>query len=123
MRSVFILYENSLFARGLEGLLRQEGIKVIGMAVNDKQALDQIKKFGPDLIIVEAKTGKCEPPIALCQFLIEEKPWRVLRLSLEDNAASLYTCRRWTANTAEELVTGIAGAICGSKQARKVVHA
>lgn len=123
MWSVFILYENTLFARGLERLLRQEGVKVVGMAVNDKQALDQIKKFGPDLIIVEAGTGKCEPVITLCQFLIEEKPCRVLRLSPEDNAASLYICRRWTANTAEELVNGIASAICGLKRASKVVHA
>ncbi len=106
--SVFILYDYPLFARGLERLLEQEGgVKVAGIAAKSEEGLVQIRALKPDVIIVEAQEGMPEPCWLLTRLLQEQPRARVVRLSLEDNTAALYTGRRWTANRVEDLVKGI----------------
>ena len=123
MKSVFILYENALFASGLERLLREEGVKVVGSATQDKHALDRIRKVEPDFIIAEVESKKPETGFFLGRLLRELPQAAVVRVSLDDNSATLYTGHRWTANTGEELVKEIVGSISGVKGTRKVVHA
>lgn len=106
--TVFILYDYPLFARGLERLLRQEGgVTVGGMAPKGEEALLQIRTLKPDVVIVEAEKGMPELCWLLTRLLQEQPQARVVRLSLEDNTAALYTGRRWTANRVEELIKGI----------------
>ena len=119
MRSVFILYENTLFARGLERLLREEGLKVVGSAMQDKQALDRIKKAEPDVIIAEVESKKPESGFLLGRLLRELPRSVVVRVSLDDNSATLYTGHRWTANTAHELVKEILTSVSSTKGAHR----
>ncbi len=106
--TVFILYDYPLFARGLERLLEQEGgVKVAGIAARSEEGLVQIRALKPDVIIVEAQEGMPEPCWLLTRLLREQPRARVVRLSLEDNTAALYTGRRWTANRVEDLIKGI----------------
>lgn len=119
MRSVFILYENTLFARGLERLLREEGVKVVGSAMQDKQALDRIRKVEPDVIIAEVKSKRPESGFLLGRLLRELPRATVVRLSLDDNSATLYTGHRWTANTAHDLVKEILTSVSITKGAHR----
>ncbi len=121
MRSVFILYENTLFARGLERLLREEGVKVVGSAMQDKQALDRIRKVEPDVIIAEVESKKPETGFLLGRLLRELPRSAVVRVSLDDNSATLYTGHRWTANTAHDLVKEILNSVSSTKGAYRHV--
>ena len=115
MRSVFILYENTLFARGLERLLREEGVKVVGSAMQDKQALDRIRKAVPDFIIAEVESKRPESGFLLGRLLRDLPRAAVVRVSLDDNSATLYTGHRWTANTAHDLVKEILNSVSITK--------
>lgn len=119
MRSVFILYENTLFARGLERLLREESVKVVGSAMQDKQALDRIRKAEPDVIIAEVESKKPESGFLLGRLLRELPRSTVVRVSLDDNSATLYTGHRWTANTAHDLVKEILTSVSITKGAHR----
>lgn len=121
MRSVFILYENALFARGLEMLLRDEGVKVVGCAMQDKQALERIRKAAPDFIIAEVERTRPESGFFLGRLLRDLPRAAVVRVSLDDNSATLYTGRRWTANTAHDLVKEILTSVSSTKGAHRHV--
>jgi DNA-binding NarL/FixJ family response regulator len=106
--TAFIISDSPLFARGLERLLQQRhGVKVVGFTGTDEGALDQIKKLKPDVIIVDAGRAAPEPGLLLSRLLQEQREARVLRVSLQDNTAALYTGRSWTANAIEDLIEGV----------------
>jgi DNA-binding NarL/FixJ family response regulator len=106
--TVFILYDHPLFAWGLEGLLqREQGLRVEGVAPKSEGALAQIRTLNPDVVIVEAEKGMPERCWLLSRLLQEQPQARVIRVSLEDNTATLYTSRCWTANRVEDLIRGI----------------
>ena len=108
MWTAFILYNHSLFAHGLEKLLqRQDGVTVAGVEKTRREALAHIKQLNPDVIIVEAERGKAEPEKILVRFLREQPKARMVRLSLEDNTAVLYSGSRCTANSVEDLIQSV----------------
>ena len=115
MWRVFILYENALFARGLERLLRQEGVKVVGSAMRVRQMIERIRKLDPDVVIAEVESETSEVETLVTRLLGEHSRAAVVRMSLENNSATIYTGRRWTANTAEDLVKGILSSVSGAK--------
>ncbi len=82
-------------------------MKVAGIAAKSEEGLVRITTLKPDVIIVEAQKGMPESCWLLTRLLREQPEARVVRLSLEDNTAALYTGRRWTANRVEDLVKGI----------------
>lgn len=107
---VFILYGASLFAKGLERLLKENAeVEVVGVGMQGRRALAQIRELQPHVIIVEAEKGMPEPCWLVTRLLQEQPEARVVRVSLEDNTASLYTGRRWVANRVEDLIRGILG--------------
>jgi DNA-binding NarL/FixJ family response regulator len=119
MWNAFILYENALFARGLERLLQQEGVEVVGIAMQEKQAFDRIRKAAPDVIIAEVESKRPESGILLGRLLRELPRAAVVRVSLDDNRATFYTGHRWKADTAEALVKEIMSSLASGKGARK----
>lgn len=118
MCSVFILYKNALFARGLERLLRQEGVKVVGSAMQDRQAIDRIKGVDLDVVIVETGREKSAPEILLSRLLQERCQARVVRLNLEDNTCIFYSGRRCTTNSAEDLVQCVLSSMAAEQPMR-----
>jgi DNA-binding NarL/FixJ family response regulator len=108
MCTVFILYNHSLFARGLETLLQENSrMKVLGIEANGKEAFARIGALKPDVVIVEAEQGESGPEILLSRFLHEQLKARMVRLSLKDNTAIVYCGRRCEANTEEDLVKAV----------------
>lgn len=108
MHSAFILYENVLFARGLERLLQEKGVSVVATAMQDKKhTLERIKKAAPDFIIAEFERNAPKTGLLVDRLLRELPSATVVRVSLDDNSATLYSGHRWTANTADDLVAEI----------------
>ncbi len=111
MWTVFILYRYPLFARGLQQLLQESAVKVIGVEARGAAALSHIKALKPDVVIVEAEELDLQPEMLLSCFLQEEVEARIVLLSLRNNMAILYSFRRWQADSVEDLVKGILGVI------------
>ena len=105
MCTVFILYHNYLFARGLQELLQQEKeMKVVGVEARGEKAFSSIRALNPEVIIIEAKEDESEPEILLSRSLHEHLQAKVVRLSMEDNSCILYSGARCTANSVEDLI-------------------
>ncbi len=105
MWTAFILYRNSLFARGLEKLLQtQRGVVVTGVEKTSDKAFARIKDVKPDVVIIEAEEGESEPDALFCRFLREQSAAKMIRLNLRDNTAILYSGRRCTADSIENLM-------------------
>ncbi|HTM09096.1 MAG TPA: hypothetical protein VL754_11955 [Verrucomicrobiae bacterium] len=107
MQSAFILYENVLFARGLERLLQEKGVSVVAAAMHKKHTLERIKQAAPDFIIAEVERNAPKTGLLVDRLLRELPTATVVRVSLDDNSATLYSGHRWTANTADDLVAEI----------------
>ncbi len=106
--TAFILSDNPLFAHGLERLLLQDcGMEVVGFAAGGEGFLDQIRALKPDVIIVDAGKKTPKPCLLLSRLLERQREVMVIRVSLEDNTAALFSGRRWTANAVEDLIRGI----------------
>lgn len=103
MGGAYILYRHALFARGLERLLRQQGVKVVGVSVKTRGALARIRKTEPDVVIIEAEKDKSDAEMLLFGLLREATEARLVRVSLEDNSVSCYLARRCTVSCVEDL--------------------
>jgi len=102
---VFILSGTFLFARGLEHLLKEDAeVEVVGVGMGGRRALAEIRVLKPDVIIVEAGKGMPEPCWLVSRLLREQPQARVVRVSLEDNTATLYTGRRFVMAGPQDLV-------------------
>ncbi len=105
MWTAFILYHNSLFARGLEKLLQaQHGVVVTGVEKTSDQAFARIVELRPDVLIIEADQRESEPEELFSHFLRKQPMLKMIRLNLQDNTAILYSARRCTANSIEDLM-------------------
>lgn len=103
---VFILYKYLLFARGLEQLLKEEAeVEIVGVGMRGRRALAEIRVLQPDVIIVEVGKGMPEPCLLVARLLREQPQARVIRVSLEDNTATLYTSRRFVMAQPQDLVS------------------
>jgi len=108
MHSAFILYENILFARGLERLLQEKGVNVVASAMQEKKrTLERIKQAAPDFIITEAESNAPKTGVLVERLLRELPSATVVRVSLDDNSVTLYSGHRWTATTSDDLVAEI----------------
>ena len=105
MWTAFILYNHSLFARGLRELLREKDeVRVLGVEARGEEAFAHIRALKPDVVIVEAKKGESEPEILLSRFLREQCQARLVQLNLEDNTCLSDSGCRCTINSVEDLV-------------------
>ncbi len=105
MWTAFILYRNSLFARGLEKLLQaQQDLTVMGVEKKSDKAFARIKELRPDVVIIEAEERESKPEELFSDFLREQAAAKMIRLNLHDNTAILYSGRRCAANSMEDLM-------------------
>lgn len=95
MWTVYILHDHSLFARGLEDLLKKkDGVEVVGVAPNGGEALAQIESLKPDVVIVDAESEATEPGTVLSKMLQHRQSARVVQVGLENGAVTLYSGRK-----------------------------
>lgn len=117
---IFILYNNSLFARGLESLFkREEGLKVVGMARTGPDVLSQIFSFRPDVIVVEGGEERLERESTLFQILRESPGGCLVCLNPGGERAIIYSSHEVTNPGTEELINIIRTQL-GSNSSNKV---
>jgi DNA-binding NarL/FixJ family response regulator len=105
MWTAFILYSHALFARGLESLLTAaQGVIVTGVEPTGEKAFARIEGLGPDVIIMESDPCAPEADNLLTRFMGEHPQTIIVRLNLQDNTAIIYSGRRCTAYSVEDLL-------------------
>lgn len=96
-KRVLIASSHALFGRGLSSLLqtRQQGdVEVVGIVSSVEQAILQIEKLSPDLIVVDYDDESLNRDEFLARFVEGEKKLRVVLLSLHDGEQALVYDRR-----------------------------
>jgi DNA-binding NarL/FixJ family response regulator len=106
----YIVYRHGLFAKGIRSLLdEQASVQIVGMENDADQALKAVRSLKPDVIILEAAVPKRESD-RLAIFLQSATTGRVVRLSLQDEHATVYRQSHVPAGTPGDLVKAIRGA-------------
>lgn len=96
-KRVLIASSHALFARGLSSLLQtrqQKDVEVVGVVSSVEQAILQIERLSPDLIIVDYDDESLNRDEFLARFVEGEKKLRVVLLSLHDGEHALVYDRR-----------------------------
>jgi DNA-binding NarL/FixJ family response regulator len=105
----YIVYHHGLFAQGVRSVLEaQRAVQVVGMESDVGKALKAVQSLQPEVIIVEESTGRHQS-MRLGAFLNGAVGGRVVTLSLDQNAATVYQRNRMTATDPTDLVKAIQG--------------
>jgi DNA-binding NarL/FixJ family response regulator len=98
-----------MFGYGLAELLQQEpDIEIVGHETNVDQALKQIKKLQPDVIILERDNAPSNAPaMVLARLLNENLEATVILLSLQNNRLFVYMTAQWLAKTTDDLMMAV----------------
>ena len=108
MWTVFILYENLIFARGLESALNEKcGVTLLGLGEKGETPRAQLLTLEPDIVIVEGKMEDPESGLLLCDLLQQNSPARVIEVSVEEDAATFFFGGHRKVNDLEDLIRGI----------------
>ena len=110
----YIVYHHGLFAQGVRSVLEtQRAVQIVGMESDVGKALKAVQSLQPEVIIVEESTGKHQP-MRLGAFLHGATGGRVVTLSLDHDAATVYQRNRMAATDPADLAKAIQGV--GKKQ-------
>jgi hypothetical protein len=105
----YIVYHHGLFAQGMRSVLEaQRAVQIVGMESDVGKALKAVQSLQPEVIIVEEATGKHQP-MHLGAFLNGATGGRVVTLSLDHAAATVYQRNRIAATDPADLVRAIQG--------------
>jgi len=105
---ILVLYSKSLFAQGIEKVLKKlEGLEVIGIDLDKPAAIEQIAGLEPDAVIVDSADLPAHNSALILQLLRETPSVKVLCLSITDGSVDIYRKQRFVASKAEELVDAL----------------
>jgi len=83
---VFIVDDHKVMLDGLRALLnQQDGIEVIGEALNGRTAVQMVLKMKPDIVIMDVRLPDLNGIEATKQILAENPQIKVIALSMHDN--------------------------------------
>jgi chemotaxis response regulator CheB len=90
MKKVFVLSRNSLFSKGIEALLAQNTeIEVIHREI-DRNVVDFIQEYKPDVVIINCDDQEDELSRAVTCIVKKRLGISVIGLSLNDNRINIY---------------------------------
>ncbi|MBI1879706.1 MAG: hypothetical protein HYR94_16045 [Chloroflexi bacterium] len=96
MVSVFIISSHLMFGQGLENLLRQEKeIKILGHETNVERAIERIKAFRPEVVIIYRDDTHTNSRAIVIEIL-KANP-----------AFFVYQATQWVTNELEDLIKAI----------------
>ena len=102
---VLVLSDGSLFAEGIEELLRQEeGLEIVGREADAQEAVRLIKESHPDVILVADGEGATGLEAELLRLVREGFPMRIVEVHLETNSICLYCGEQQPIREARDLV-------------------
>ncbi|HET8987648.1 MAG TPA: response regulator transcription factor [Humibacillus sp.] len=117
---VLLVDDHALYRRGLQTVLStEEGIEVVGEAVDGVEAVERAEETMPDVVIMDVGMPK-RGGIEACRVIKQRVPSaRILMLTNSDDDADLFEAVRAGANgyllknATEEIVAGIRGVFLG----------
>jgi len=88
---VLIVSRPSLFAEGIEGLLRREsGVEILGPVTDQVEAIERIKAAAPDVIVLIDGEAATVLSAELLRLVREGFPIRIVEVHLATNTICLY---------------------------------
>lgn len=74
MKSIFIVEDEIIVAKDLEGYLLQAGYEVCGIATTYRKALEKLAQCQPDLILCDICLGSAEDGLDLMREVLRRQP-------------------------------------------------
>ena len=101
---IFIISGHLMFGCGLDSLLQQEvKFEIVGQEADVEQAIKQIKKLQPDVVIVDN-----DDSVPGVTHILRASPTvKVISLDLQSNDLYVYRAKQGTAKGIEDLVEAI----------------
>ncbi|MDA8189702.1 MAG: hypothetical protein M0T85_16300 [Dehalococcoidales bacterium] len=107
-RRILVLYSKSLLAQGVENLLRKsEGLEVIGVDLEQRDAVRRIGTLQPEVVIVDGDDLPVYGGSLILQLLREHPSVKVLCISVNGNTVDIYRKSQMAVTRADELVAAI----------------
>ncbi len=103
-RRVFVIWTHPLFHESIRLLLNHPGIEWVGATPDHRVAREEIIRLQPDTILIEEGESGGTPGEAMGILETGPSDVRVIRLSLADNALSVYHREQRVVGQAEDLL-------------------
>jgi DNA-binding NarL/FixJ family response regulator len=108
VKRVYVLSSNPIFGQGVQELLAGDAhLCIVGRATDEEQALAQIETHKPDVVIVDVGDPPCDQTSLVVRILTEYPEIRVVKLSLQNNAISIFCKRQIVARSVDDLKDAI----------------
>ena len=105
MTRVFMVACPSLFVMGLERLLREQTeLNLVGREADPERALDRIRVFEPDTVVVVDDESVGDPALWIGRVLKQGATHRVVEIQLDENTLTLYHVEKRRMRQVEHLV-------------------
>ncbi len=93
-----IVDDHTLFRRGIASVLEnQDGLTVIGEAVDGLDAIEKAKKLAPDVILMDLNMPRCSGLEATQALQAEQPQINILVLTVSDNESDLFAAMKFGA--------------------------
>ena len=95
---VMIVDDHTLFRRGISAVLtNQEGLEVVGEAVDGLEAVTKAKKIAPDVILMDLNMPRCSGLEAIQALETEMPQVNILVLTVSDKEGDLFAAIKFGA--------------------------
>lgn len=102
---ILVLYRHSLLAEGVESLLKKENLSVMGMDLEDPQAVERVRRLGRDaIVVVDTSETSANSSINVPQVLMENPNATVVALNAQDNKVEIFRKEEKAIATLADLV-------------------
>jgi DNA-binding NarL/FixJ family response regulator len=107
MKRIFIISDYLMFSRGLESLLSQEAVDIVGQATNIDKAIKLIEETQPDVIIFYTNATPSASAPEIINILERYPDLKVINLNLQDNNLYLHWLKQSVIQGVEDLIAAI----------------
>jgi len=96
---VLVVDDHTLFRRGIADVLaRQEGLEVVGEAVDGLEAIEKAKKIAPDVVLMDLNMPRCSGLEAIQALQTEMPQINILVLTVSETEADLFAAIKFGAH-------------------------
>ena len=95
---VLVVDDHTLFRRGITAVLaNQEGLEVVGEALDGLEAIEKTKEIAPDVVLMDLNMPRCSGLEAIQALQTEMPQVNVLVLTVSDKEADLFAAVKFGA--------------------------
>ncbi|MDP2660794.1 MAG: hypothetical protein Q8R28_08695 [Dehalococcoidia bacterium] len=88
---ILVLYRHSLLAEGVESLLKNENMSVVGMNLEDPEAAKRVERLGVEaVVLLDTNETNAHPSINVPTVLLHNPSAVVIALNSQDNKVEIF---------------------------------